>query len=72
MTSAYEVGGFGPGIIGVVDDQCHNVGGVGPGCYWRGGWPVPMTWVALGPALMVWLLASAYEVGGFGPGIIGE
>ena len=71
MTSACEVGGFEPGIVGVVDDQCHNVGGVGPGYYWRGGWPVPMRWVVLGPALLAWCMTSASEVGGVGPGTIG-
>ena len=32
---------------------------------------MPMRWVALGPALLAWWMASAFEVGGFGPGIIG-
>ena len=70
MTRAYEVGG-GPGIIGVVDDQCLWGGWLWARHYWRGGWPVPMRRVALGPALLAWWMASAYEVGGVGPGIIG-
>ena len=32
---------------------------------------MPITWVALGPALLAWWMTSAHNVSGVGPGITG-